>query len=855
MIAKSTVILPELPFENRGKESAFLKHFISSGESFKALLIEGEAGVGKSRLLSNVISTLGQDITPVLINVEDEKTGGNSIIKQLEKQALYSSVSQKDHRKHISLFLRRTPENFVEIIPKLAKSAPILGHAAEESLNKALKINQKENLDFKKNRLIKDLLQTLFHKAENRVCFLIDGFEKLSEEGIKTVSPILSATREFKKESVRFVFLSRKISQDIPLLKFISNLSNSGELIRYELCPLSDHCVKSIASKIFENPEKSSNIIKLTDGVPQKLLDILIRLNLNGNLESQDEKISLPSNIDTVSCVVSEIWELLESRNDLRRLLGVLAVTISPFPISMTNSLLKVLTRDLDLDDLLLELIDFGILGVQSDGDFPDTIVFRHDTIRHQIISQLSNKSKFEYIRYSEYSFQMLKDYLSSRKNNTVEILMSGSSGNYEYLDLNDYDLGVFIKMAKNSWDSNLEDAESISLNAIKICIKKENFSSVIEIGTELLNEILKKYSYDSIIVKNLLISMAKAYYALGNFKKCIELSLKIKDPTPEISYLCAVSKSIDKTDNTTLDYVEKAIERHKKKSSTFIPLLYSVEALSYQESGMFSKGLSTYTKYLNLQSNTNKKDWGLFNIMSPLFVSASTAIELIDEAISQFRSKSQERFLGIALHNKGYAYMRLNRYDDAKEKFEQASKILTKCAPQETLFPENNLAFISLLENDYAAAKDRITSCLFRPLPAHYKGSILHNLSIARWEHENYLDAMKTIEQISFPPGLQVHSWFLWKIQWTKCLFNIMTNPDLIDEPKIEEYYKQFSDMKMNATIAPYWNRLMKNTAGKFSFSIPVMQTSGADAGPVTEVANPDKSLILPSAFCFGHI
>ena len=847
----STVRIPDLPFENRSAELSAIRGFLEASEP-PALLIEGQGGIGKSRLLEAAFAASSDRVHLLLIDCGDDDAG-------VDDQILSGVAKIRTRHSWIRGAVRAAselPDQVREILPKVAAGSPILGDAAAHATEKVVGRSPTAARSARLARRFRRALSELERLSPNdTVVIAIDDLHWLHEEGEQTVSDFISLAQQAAKPRFRFVISSRPLTNpDSVMSRLLSTLAMHGLLASMRITPLADVDLQRVAAHVVSNPHQFEGVVRLSEGNPQRFLECLIKMNVRGHLSAKGQMISLSEGTN-LAYLTEDLWDLLDQDGTARRLLGVLAAS-GGFSISSREVLAESLGLQSrgQLDAALLQLADKQIVHADK-GSGAMVVRFRHDTIRAHVQSRLANACRLEFRICNEIAASYWRAHLTELHEAMVAEVRSNewTSGGRRAAEEHVTELA---QLAENEREAEIAGWQSLALGVARLADSLGHLDLVVRLATPLLSAVGRLLDPSASVVDELKAFLARAHYQLGNYDDCVAVAKSIAHPSAEVSYCHAIAHLIRKIGPDPAGVARIAVNRHRGDDSDFEPLLKSVEAMALQETDRNTEAIDCYESYLASGDYRPAKSvtWMQFQMMSPLFVDADRAYELCTEALDVFLESGEDRSAGMACHNMGYCLLRLREYGEAMVQFHRALELLSRSSPHETVFPLTNRAFVWILKGEFEKALDSLISCVFRRMPPHQQTYVLINMALARWG-AGMDGAAALLDRVPDVPGIRDHDWVVWQVEYARCF--LVLNANSADGPtqeSLDACRARLMSVASVASAAPYWNALEADVVQRFKLrpGRPMAEKSAAGAG--SQTTDPTVSLIRPATFCFGH-
>ena len=328
----------------------------ASGRS-RVVLVGGDAGVGKSRLLADLVDLAGDDDTWALVGqCIDLGEGGVPFAPFLQ---IFGTVAQAVDRQRLPELLGAARWELARLVPGLAEGHRDVDH---------------EGSGEQRGRLFSAAVSALRNLAEDRGPLLV-GIEDVHWARSSTLDLVGFLARNLTTEPVLVVITYRtdELQRRHPLRPVIGELSRLPNVHRLELEPLDEQAVEQQVREILgRDPEPGvvSQIAERSGGNPFYVEELVA-----ASREGRPYQLR-PALRDVVASRLDALPD------PVRELLDVVAVA-GP---SVDHRLLGAVTdhRPADLARLLRPAVDQHVLVVAG-----DTYGFRHELVREVVADEL----------------------------------------------------------------------------------------------------------------------------------------------------------------------------------------------------------------------------------------------------------------------------------------------------------------------------------------------------------------------------------------------------------------------------------------------------------------------------------
>ena len=846
----SPVPIPPFPFKNRYNSKLKLKSTCDfSSTKYPICFVEGEGGIGKSSFINETVSSYSKShtlfITPIVKN-----DYGHSIDTQFSK--FYAKITKSFIQKYFAIPVFKRAKS---LISALFLSVPIVGKSLE-------KINT-ELISYDKASLysIKSLLSHV-SKSNQHVLCVIDDMHLMNNEEISLILKIFSHLGEHK-DNFRVIASCRtvkKLDSDNKELitSFIEQLTNNGVLNRLKLNPLDDDHIKEIVSEIVYNPSKSSYYIKKCDGIPQKLNDILTKLNVRGKLSLKNGLIVLP---DEPEIIHSEKAIITDFQAENPKLLKAAQVA-SLFPHTFNHRDLVTALTDIFLShnsiEELIEMLE--CTGIIEPAFFYESLEdkeykFTHDTRKEAFLHELKKSSiyyrkynhvvgitlldqfrkKFpDYCNYIEnvYNEDWLKEVKASQLHNLISHL---------------------LPIANNMMESLIPQWEIICINAMNICFTLNMYSETIKYGAALLNIINNdKIKNDSKFCMSFNETLGLAHYFSGNYSD----SYFFLNKSNNIDYIYYKIASLYMQNR-----IIEVISLCKKHLNNDLTLLSNNDKIRIK--GLLSLTLQevgdngTATKIFNdtIQDTSEKnhpKSYYELCMMSVLFYKPKIAARYcLKSAEFYYRnSNALSRELGMSNNNLGFSQIANKNYSKANTSLFEAKRILEE-TNGEVYYPMINIGVLHLLTDRPQYAIKVLKNCLFCNMPIITNASVKMNIEIGHFLNGD-IPNYDLLDQLCADPFVRGNEQMFSIISYNHAYFEISKASKSEQFDKVSYWYERLMKIKYRGKIISFWNELIKSLNDNNLLRLYQMVDNSTT--PLEFTIGDPKLLFKPAGICFGH-
>lgn len=657
-------------FYGRRKELKIIensyKNFSEDKES-KSILIEGEMGIGKTKLKNKFIESILND---------------NIYIVETNCYQFEDEYVLKPWKKCISDLFRMAQSENIEV-----------SKFSQDVLDKFIpkvtfEINEQSNL--LKQDVLVDLIEEVFEIIGNKKKILI-VFEDIQWMDSVSMALLTSIICNLKQKNIMFVLTSRnEFSYNIDKLLISTGKYNKIEKI--ELNRFSNQETKSFINKAIPDNNIPSEIINK------------IYLETEGNTFFINEYLGIINSQKSINIMTSKMQDILKSRFvDMSLLEKKILEIVSLFDDAAPVLLIKELTLidELDMIDTIEELEKKQILEETAKGS-QIYLKFTHRKLR-----------EFQHMSLSK----VKKNILHNKVGKIIEKSIQNDSE-----DINLYfQLIYHYQNANNNIDSLKYKIKTLSVNLDFIherfpkIYHDEKFYNKLYFDenrtTKKLKEIerelfeLKAVEGNCIEIKNLEIAILhiKGRYLIrkGEYTKgieCIENMIEIATEINQNNYIIAGYKQMIcyciQTNNTVemakyIDYTFKLIKDYKLESEK--ETIFRLNALCKIMNGEYETGEHLMNECINrLRRNKRMSNQYMLYIAACYNDIGDIKIKMgkFGEALKYYKKaievcEEKNIWISISLFqtNAGVASYYLNDYDTAKEYLNKALNIYKKIA------------------------------------------------------------------------------------------------------------------------------------------------------------------------------
>jgi diguanylate cyclase (GGDEF)-like protein len=517
IIMKQVLLRP--PLVNRKEELDNIKEHYKISESAKkqGILVEGELGIGKTRLIEEFAGwTKKQNIFSLFCKLEQKEEGGPLAALAELLRLLVNSLGAD---KFGSVLAKLIPSELAEILYLYPPAKNLVKNASVES------------------------------EPERRAENLFSGLCKIlaNATGEKTLALVVDDLHCANQITLQFFSVLLGIS-DIPKLLFIGaygkeNVENLKDLLAkgifttIKLRPLMGDEVGQLIASIFPDikleSEQIESMLKTSKGNPLLLCEILKNLVEKGHIQYEDDRWKLKDiNIKDIPDSLSDVIEplLADLDDETKEMLSAMAVMGSKIELNILENFSG--HKEGYLMELLDRAVKAGIIKL-PDSNY-DSLSFRTELIRKALADKVSvQKADSIHLKLVELIKQEYKDELPAQLDRLTHHLGLA----------NEKELALKYKNISQKLDEEFSLPAELNNILEKIEKQKEAPVSIEELLEKPLSEASTKIIKDAILGLRAAI-IGTLLYPLGNNmrldleNRAYEIMLKIlkNDPTLTIS-------------------------------------------------------------------------------------------------------------------------------------------------------------------------------------------------------------------------------------------------------------------------------------------------------------------------------
>ncbi len=838
-VSNQTVSIPQFPFHNRDLERDVIETFISQRKKgARVLLLEGKGGLGKSRLLTECLQSVDSDVVVAALNTRQSGTVQRTLIQSISTEAkrLRSILAKSNRLEAWKLEIKQLGKHAKKIAPSAGSLVPIVGAVTKSALEIAI-ANRDPNADTAASWLNHFLAVCGILSTVKPVTIIVDDFHRLSADEQTVVASLLGGVIEVENVHLSVLVSTRPSVAGGDIASTFSLPASNGELIRLKLEPLSKDHLLSISHDIFANPGESKPLVELANGSPQKLLEMMIKLNIHGDLSRHENLVVLPNELTKLTYLIDNVWSEIEANKSLYGLAALMAVGTGSVLLTDTSLVSEVLGYEtnevLHAATILEQLGIFEVTEVNGN----QAIQFSHDTLQEQIASRVVESSKIRFAFYNDVTARYLETVIA-------RFLEPSNTENKDLLSLR-------IARARCLKDSATRGWESTALNVASQCLEEGRF----QMGAELAESLIKQWkSVVSSVDKQFsdILSIAvRCHYALGDYERALHIGIpnNVNDPLADYS---AIMATIIEKNNGWFAVAEQQIEKVLSNSEyhAFEPLFQSARAIALRETNSVAAGEAVLNEMVfKGGQGYNPEVWHQFLAISSLFQPAHQRQSLAQTALEFFRQEYNGRMIGIAATNLSIIHAINGDFEVALELGKEAEEGFKEVGSEDVIFPLLNKAAILLSTDQAQRAIPQLRSCLFRKVPHERKLAVLNNLALAQWAAGQPIE----MDQLALEANRGENSWLRWISQTNLTFLELEGGKASFDQDRFMVLRDKLLENDPDRRSAPFWNWLLDQYPGNQTSELRF--DTAAPSSPLEGLAVPERGIARPVFLSFGRI
>jgi adenylate cyclase len=689
-----------IPLVERENEVGILNSTYESilNTSTRGLMVVGEAGIGKTSVIKEFISKLGDDIKKVWVDCSTSaQNRGYFVISSMLMGVMNlnstDSRNVKQHRLASFLDYILSSLSDEDIKRNYDFLSLVMGLSRDNEFNNILNSMSFENI---KREMLKQLIVFFTYLCNKyKVIFVIDDMhwsDVASIDILRELLPSLPSTNSM------LIFTSR---YEIKGLRFDSE--SECQLLR--LGPLSENGIGDMAAMMIGCAKVDKSLlevaVRFTGGVPLYVREFILNINRNDSIYLQDntayfrgEKINhLPVNIQGI--ILANISELDDTSKSF---LEAAAVIGKDFSLSVVGSLLDCELNETIVLRLPIQLNIIALKAVHtSAGSVEKVFTFKHDMERETIYEGILNKKKRELhrrvgevleIRHSreiESYYDVIGEhfYIAGMSKKACDYFYKAAveyKNSFNFTGALEY-YNKFLKMTESSENSEINTRKMhafIDVGYIKFVMADYDAAKVF------FNKALGiAYLSDDIYYVNILI--ADVYKQQGFYNEALEIindmQPKLRQDNSMYGRLLQMKCNILRiTGNPEALSIAKKSESILLKTRDYQSLSETMNqaGIIYFIKGEIENSLFYLNKSYKYAEKTNNleimaKVSGNLGIIYHSTGEVSKALGLFEASISISRKISDQQGFVSGCINLGILYMDKGKFGKAEELFDEA--------------------------------------------------------------------------------------------------------------------------------------------------------------------------------------
>jgi hypothetical protein len=825
-------------------------------ETARVLLVEGAGGIGKSRLLSEVTARISNEVTIAKLNFASDGIKRRGLLSSLQSESrrLRKILMKHNSLEAWKLNLYRFKTAAKRVIPSVGSAIPHFGDFTRRLLEVALEDRDPESEGY--SSWINHFLSVCeFLSTFGSLVIAVDDYHNLSGDEQFHLSELLARLVEVDARNLRAVVAARPFINraQIPydgLTNAFQRAARNGQLLILKLEPLNGEFLVEISGGLFTNPLESGPLVELASGSPQRLLELLIKLNVNGDLRSTENRITLPVQVGRLTYLTEDLWtQIARSRLGLE-IVSILAV--GPRAVGIDNLYYFAQCLNASFSEIIAsvsELQKLSVLQVAGEsGSSRAELRFSHDTLRDQVAARLRLENAISYIYFNEVSSQLVSHLLAKhlrQQAKEFDSLRLPDALDSEALDL------MTIR-AVNLRESRKLGWEEAALDAASRCFSHSRVHSTIQLLEPAINSLSSFLKPEARVILNARELIVKAQYELANYQTVVQLSNSLPTEDAGVTYAIALSIIIEKEE----DWFSKAQRLlqpaiRSKRMVKQRPLLKSALAIANRERNQVELGERMLREIVaEGQGQTDDQAWYQFLAVASIYLKNAEGEECAKKAFEYFTNKGGVRAAGIAATNLSVLAAQQRNVDESFRYCEVSEALLRQAGSGDVVFPITNRAALHLSVGEPREPLSLLQSSLFRRLPPEYELTVMVDLSLAQWANGKAVD----LEPLKRLRATNRNTWLGWLTAFN-CAFLELDGGHLnASADQVRKLYNDVIAADPDGRAHAFWNALVAKLndsqfASEFHMDINTKQS------PLQELADPATSIGRPIFLSFGHI
>jgi diguanylate cyclase (GGDEF)-like protein len=719
------------------------------------LLITGETGIGKTRLLQEILKT--------------------NDLKSLEKYEviltpLTTSIMLFPFREILREGLHRNPEIVDKLTPPSRKElAKLYPHS------KTFEDDQIYVVD--KYALFESFSEYIQALAQNKILFVIENLQWADRYSVELLQYLL-----MNININNFIVIATIRSEDIifkPHFKTLKLLRSEVNFCEVKVKHLNQMEIEELLFNFFDH-ELDRSLVELvyhkTAGNPFFIGEIIQHFIRHGKIYWNGNKWVFDSSIkvEVPATIAMAVEMKIANMNKLMREV-VEYMAVFGMPINLETLELILSRPNNEITEIILLLIECTILKRDETGKY-----WFHENIIAEVIYEIMDPEKRKRIHHQ--IAKILKEYYPDR----VEEIAYHMYLSEEYEEALSYCIKA-AEMAQNFY--NFDSAISLYTNAINILEKKHEKDHSIPLmelkfkrgilfkqsgesdqAIKDFQEVLKTaenlgnlhYQFDALLnLASIFMNKADFKRALNHLTRANEIAKSFKDPKMEAEVLIKLGNYLDSRSKISraFKFYSKALNLAKRAGNKDLMVKTTSNlAYIYLSLGKYEKALEYYHQALNLckeQKNT------IYEAQISLNLGIVYANQLLREKAEEYFLKAIEvaektknvPLKAIATHNLGLFYLHVMGDPDQAEKvLEQSLQTFYLIGHKNTEISNlNSLSIIARRKGEFSKALNLLRKAW--KLASEIKDYsqqyfIAYNQALSLWETGKYSEAQKKLNK-----------------------------------------------------------------------------------------------------------
>ncbi|RKD32936.1 AAA family ATPase [Thermohalobacter berrensis] len=657
-------------FYGRKKELKILNgNFFNflQGNVSKSIVLFGEAGVGKSKLLSRFLNTINKDENIWILKTNCYQAEEKFLFKPWNDIFYQLSNIFKKENVEIPVYIRKI---ISQIFPTFIGADEIEGNLFEKSR-------------LLKYEIVEEAVIDIFRKVSKRRKIVL-VFEDLQWIDNMSLNLLKNIILKDKNKSITVLVTCRNESIE-RVENFLTEVGKYGLIEKLSVGRFNKEETLDFVDKMLPDKNLSleikNSIYKESEGNALFIVELLNNLKEKNNFTTFTPKLK-----DVLKS------RLLDISTEERKILNIASVFFDKFNLDVLKEITQ--KNELELVEILEELQRKKLIREILDSSGNINFMFTHQKLREFIYSQMSMaKRRILHNRVSHYLAGKLTGSNSDKLLYPKLIYHNKKAGNkLEYFKYKIKNLEQYIHLIHEIFPV-IDENDVLKKNFLYM--SDEEIEKQLNDINELLKEIKEEVKLDSSLVYSeitFLHMLGRYNIGKGDHKeglkiirKMIDRALKTKNYSfalkgyLKIIYYCINTHNIKLMNSS----ITKALDIAKKSNSKGeIAILLRLKGFQKIMNGEFNKGEELLKKSIKIFDNLDHKEKYELNIAASFtYIGESKrrkkefnkAIYYYEKAISMCEKKGLVGGLTIAYTKAGQAAYEVNNYEKAKEYFKKA--------------------------------------------------------------------------------------------------------------------------------------------------------------------------------------